>query len=81
MNQDHDIIIIGAPRSGTNMLRDVLTALPGFETWPCDEINLAWRHGNRALPSDELRCRSGDARGSRVHEVPVRQAAQGSRRG
>lgn len=50
-----DVVIIGAPRSGTNMLRDVLTSLPGFGTWPCDEINPAWRHGNRAFPSDELR--------------------------
>jgi len=49
-----DVVIIGAPRSGTKMLRDVLTSLPGFATWPCDEINPAWRHGNRAFPSDEL---------------------------
>lgn len=48
------VIIIGAPRSGTNMLRDVLCRVPGFETWPCDEINLLWRHGNRTHPSDEL---------------------------
>lgn len=48
------VIIIGAPRSGTNMLRDVLTQVPGFATWPCDEINLVWRHGNRSWPSDEL---------------------------
>ena len=47
-------VIIGAPRSGTNMLRDVLTGLPGFTTWPCDEINPVWRHGNRDHPSDEL---------------------------
>lgn len=52
---DRDVIIIGAPRSGTNMLRDVLTSLPGFATWPCDEINPIWRHGNRDHPSDELR--------------------------
>mgnify|MGYP003707167185 CR=1 FL=1 len=51
---DQDVIIIGAPRSGTNMLRDVLTGLTGFTTWPCDEINLVWRHGNRDHPSDEL---------------------------
>ena len=51
MNQ---CIIIGAPRSGTNMLRDVLTGLPRFATWPCDEINLVWRHGNRSAGSDEL---------------------------
>ncbi len=48
------IIIIGAPRSGTNMLRDLLTAIPGFGTWPCDEINAIWRHGNTRHPSDVL---------------------------
>jgi hypothetical protein len=48
------VIIIGAGRSGTNMLRDVLTRLPGFVTWPCDEINYIWRHGNAAWPTDEL---------------------------
>jgi len=51
---DRDVVIIGAPRSGTNMLRDVITGVPGLATWPCDEINLLWRHGNRAHPSDEL---------------------------
>jgi hypothetical protein len=49
-----DVVIVGAPRSGTNMLRDVLTTIPGVTTWPCDEINLIWRHGNRASASDEL---------------------------
>jgi Sulfotransferase family len=48
------IVIIGAPRSGTNMLRDLLTGVPGLGTWPCDEINPIWRHGNRDFPSDEL---------------------------
>jgi len=48
------LIIIGAPRSGTNMLRDVLTALPNIATWPCDEINYTWRHGNVRHPSDEF---------------------------
>ena len=47
-------VIVGAPRSGTNMLRDVLTSLAGIETWPCDEINYIWRHGNVRYPSDEL---------------------------
>ena len=51
---NRDVVIVGAPRSGTNMLRDVLTRLPGVATWPCDEINLIWRHGNRSEPSDEL---------------------------
>jgi hypothetical protein len=48
------IIIIGAPRSGTNMLRDVLTSLSEVDTWPCDEINYIWRHGNVGYPSDEF---------------------------
>lgn len=47
-------VIVGAPRSGTNMLRDVLTSLDGFATWPCDEINLMWKHGNLDVPHDEL---------------------------
>jgi hypothetical protein len=47
-----DVVIIGAPRSGTNMLRDVLTRLPEVGTWPCDEINYIWRHGNLRYPSD-----------------------------
>ena len=48
------IIIIGAPRSGTNMLRDLLVKLDSFETWPCDEINYIWRYGNKSYPSDEF---------------------------
>jgi hypothetical protein len=48
------IIVLGAPRSGTNMLRDVLTALPGFATWPCDEINFVWKHGNITTRSDDI---------------------------
>jgi len=48
------VIIIGAPRSGTNILRDILTRIPGIGTWPCDEINYIWRHGNLTYPSDEF---------------------------
>jgi hypothetical protein len=48
------LVIIGAPRSGTNMLRDVLTSFDGICTWPCDEINYIWRHGNVRYPSDEI---------------------------
>ena len=48
------IIIIGAPRSGTNMLRDVLTSIERVGTWPCDEINYIWRHGNIDFESDEF---------------------------
>jgi hypothetical protein len=48
------LVIIGAARSGTNALRDTLTRLPGFATWPCDEINPIWRHGNLDWPDDEI---------------------------
>jgi len=48
------VIILGAGRSGTNALRDMLTSLDGFSTWPCDEINPIWRHGNVLWPNDEL---------------------------
>ncbi|MBK4730631.1 sulfotransferase [Oxynema sp. CENA135] len=48
------VIIIGAGRSGTNMLRDTLAQLPGFGTWPCDEINYIWRHGNTRKVNDEF---------------------------
>ena len=43
------VIIIGAGRSGTNMLRDLLAQLPQFSTWPCDEINYIWRHSAKRI--------------------------------
>lgn len=46
------VVIIGAPRSGTNMLRNLLCSADGVATWPCDEINYIWRHGNLKHPSD-----------------------------
>lgn len=52
MQNVQKVIIIGAPRSGTNMLRDLLTELPRVGTWPCDEINYIWRHGNVRHTSD-----------------------------
>jgi hypothetical protein len=48
------VIIIGAARSGTNMLRDVLTSLEDIGTWPCDEINYIWRYGNSDYPTDAI---------------------------
>lgn len=48
------VVIIGAPRSGTNMLRDILCTFKGIGTWPCDEINYIWRHGNLNYDSDEF---------------------------
>lgn len=49
------LIIIGAGRSGTNMLRDIITTIPGFTTWDCDEINPIWRYGNRDFKTDQLK--------------------------
>lgn len=48
------LVVIGAGRSGTNMLRDVLCRMPQFGTWPCDEINYIWRHGNMRHPHEEF---------------------------
>lgn len=48
------IIVIGAPRSGTNMLRDAMCRLDGFATWPCDEINPLWKHGHLGYSYDDL---------------------------
>ena len=48
------VIIIGAARSGTNMVRDLLTQIPHVATWPCDEINYVWRHGQANFSTDEL---------------------------
>ena len=36
------------------MLRDLLNEMPQFATWPCDEINYIWRHGNRGFETDEF---------------------------
>lgn len=48
------VFIIGAGRSGTNILRDAICALPGFATWPCDEINPIMRHGNIGMAHDRF---------------------------
>lgn len=48
------IFIIGAPRSGTNILRDCLSISDAIATWPCDEINYIWKYGNASFPTDQL---------------------------
>lgn len=48
------LLIIGAPRSGTNILRDILSFHPSISTWPCDELNQMWRHYNSSSRTDEL---------------------------
>lgn len=48
------VIVVGAPRSGTKLLRDTLAGFPGHTTWPCDEIPAIWKHGNLDEAHDEL---------------------------
>lgn len=36
------------------MVRNIITQIPSFGTWPCDEIPYIWRHGNISFPSDEF---------------------------
>jgi len=69
------LIVIGAPRSGTNMLRDCLCRLPGAGTWPCDEINFIWRYGNASFPSDAIPPdRARDAVRRYIHRAFQRRA-------
>lgn len=36
------------------MLRNALVEIPTMTTWPCDEINYIWGHGNLRYPTDEF---------------------------
>ena len=51
---NNPIFIIGAPRSGTNILRDIITSDSDFSTWDCDEINLVWLYDNFNRSSDRF---------------------------
>jgi hypothetical protein len=48
------IIVVGAGRSGTKMLRAVITSHPDVVCFPT-EINYIWRYGNRKIDTDELK--------------------------
>lgn len=48
------VVILGAGRSGTNLLRDGLTQFSKVATWPCDEVNYLWRCGWKSHPTDEF---------------------------
>jgi hypothetical protein len=50
---ERPIIIIGAGRSGTKLLRTVLSVAPEVAIFP-REINYIWRHGNAGYPTDVL---------------------------
>lgn len=47
------VIIIGAARSGTKLLRDLLAESPGAKAVPFD-VNYVWRTGNERVPHDAL---------------------------
>lgn len=55
MSKDFErpIIIIGAARSGTKMLRAALSATPELVAFPYD-INYIWKYNNYHIPHDEL---------------------------
>lgn len=47
------LILIGAARSGTKLIRDLIAEHPSVDKVPYD-INYVWRVGNDAMPHDEL---------------------------
>jgi hypothetical protein len=53
-NAIHPLIIIGAARSGTKILRDIIATHPDVDRVPYD-ITYIWRLGNESHPDDELR--------------------------
>ena len=72
------ILVLGAARSGTSMLRDALAAEAGLRAVPFD-INYVWKFGNYDLPHDELtpdRLTPGRARFIRA--AIARHGVQGS---
>ena len=53
-NNQNPIIIISVFRSGSNLIKDILCHLPEFGTWPAENINFIWRHGNASREDDEF---------------------------
>ncbi|MGH9342061.1 MAG: sulfotransferase [Acidobacteriota bacterium] len=70
------LIIIGAPRSGTNAIRDALTTLSRVGTWPCDELNPLWRYDNWNELTDELSAEQMTNRGRRYIRKAFDKLAQ-----
>lgn len=48
------VILFGAPRSGTQMYRDMICSHRDVSTWPYNEMTYMWRYGNRDYPTDEI---------------------------
>jgi hypothetical protein len=60
------VVIVGAARSGTKLLRDCLGRESGISVVPYD-MNLLWRLGNESLPHDEIPASSANpTRGARI---------------
>jgi hypothetical protein len=53
MNFYQPVFVIGAARSGTTLLRDLIAGHPSVDPVPYD-INYIWRMGNESLKHDEL---------------------------
>lgn len=48
------VILFGAPRSGTQVYRDMICSHSEIATWPYNEMTYMWRYGNRDYPTDEI---------------------------
>lgn len=48
------VILFGAPRSGTQMYRDMICEHAEIVTWPYNEMTYMWRYGNRDFATDEI---------------------------
>jgi hypothetical protein len=53
MSLDRPIVVIGAARSGTKILRDTLGRHPGLVAVPYD-VNFVWKYGHYGVAHDEL---------------------------
>ena len=58
------IIVIGAPRSGTKMLRGLIGSHRDVAEVPYD-INFVWKYGNYTVPHDELQPADGNPAAAR----------------
>jgi hypothetical protein len=53
-DRSEPVIVLGAARSGTKMLRALIAAHPAFNAIPWD-VDFVWKYGNYRLPHDELK--------------------------
>ncbi len=70
------IVIIGAARSGTKLLRDALAEATGAGRVPYD-ISYVWRYGNEERPDDVLRPDDIDVKARRFIRRYIDQYAEG----